>query len=88
VTDVVGYSGHDTGIAIPLAAYVMGARIIEKHFTLDRSAKGTDHAMSLEPQGLRTLVENLKKVHAAMGQREPIVYDEEQPALAKMRRRL
>jgi sialic acid synthase len=81
---IVGYSGHDTGIAIPLAAYVMGARIIEKHFTLNRAAKGTDHAMSLEPQGLRTLVENIRKVHSAMGSHGLVVYGEERPALEKM----
>jgi N-acetylneuraminate synthase/sialic acid synthase len=46
---VIGFSSHDNGIAMPLAAYILGARIVEKHFTLNRASKGTDHAFSLEP---------------------------------------
>ncbi len=56
---VIGYSGHDNGIAMPVAAYVLGARIVEKHFTLNRAMKGTDHAFSLEPVGLRKMVRDL-----------------------------
>jgi sialic acid synthase SpsE len=55
----VGFSGHHKGIAIDVAAYVLGAHYIERHFTLDRSWKGTDHAASLEPDGLRRLRRNL-----------------------------
>jgi N-acetylneuraminate synthase/sialic acid synthase len=58
---VVGYSGHDNGIAMPLAAYVLGGRIVEKHFTLNRALKGTDHRFSLEPVGLRKLVRDLQR---------------------------
>lgn len=55
----VGFSGHHLGIAIDIAAYTLGATWIERHFTLDRTWKGTDHAASLEPEGLRKLVRNL-----------------------------
>ncbi len=58
---VIGLSSHDNGIAMPVAAYMLGARIIEKHFTLNRAMKGTDHVFSLEPQGLRKLVRDLRR---------------------------
>jgi N-acetylneuraminate synthase/sialic acid synthase len=64
---VVGYSGHDNGIAMPIAAYVLGGRIVEKHFTLNRALKGTDHRFSLEPVGLRKLVRDLRRTHVALG---------------------
>lgn len=54
----IGFSGHHLGIAIDVAAFVLGATWIERHFTLDRTWKGTDHAASLEPEGLRKLVRN------------------------------
>ena len=50
-----------------VAAYVLGARVVEKHFTLNRAAKGTDHAFSLEPVGLRKLVRDLQRVRVALG---------------------
>lgn len=64
---VVGFSAHDLGIAMGPAAYSLGARIFEKHFTLDRSMKGTDHAFSLEPVGLKKLVRDLKNTALALG---------------------
>src|SRR5687767_5854059 len=64
---VIGWSGHDNGIALAVMAYTLGARIIEKHVTLDRSSKGTDHAFSLEPAGLRKMCRDLKRAHLAMG---------------------
>jgi N-acetylneuraminate synthase/sialic acid synthase len=64
---VIGLSDHQSGIAMSLAAYVLGARVIEKHFTLNRAMKGTDHAFSLEPVGLRKLVRDLRRTLAAMG---------------------
>ena len=64
---VVGLSSHDRGIAFPIAAYALGARIIEKHFTLDRSMKGTDHAFSLEPSGMEKMVRDLKLTRIALG---------------------
>jgi len=64
---VVGYSGHDSGIAMATAAYVLGARVVEKHFTLNRALKGTDQAFSLEPVGMRKLVRDLQRTRTAMG---------------------
>ncbi|MBM3126973.1 MAG: N-acetylneuraminate synthase, partial [Chloroflexi bacterium] len=61
---VVGFSDHTTGIEIPLAAVAMGAGIIEKHFTLDRSLPGPDHRASLEPADLRALVKGIRKVES------------------------
>lgn len=64
---VVGFSGHDSGIAMSIVAYTLGARVIEKHFTLNRAMKGTDHAFSLEPSGLTKLVRDLRRTRDAMG---------------------
>jgi N-acetylneuraminate synthase/sialic acid synthase len=64
---VIGYSGHDNGIAMPLVAYMLGARVVEKHFTLNRAMKGTDHIFSLEPVGLRKMVRDLTRARAALG---------------------
>ena len=80
---VIGWSGHDTGIAMAPVAYALGARIIEKHFTLDRSSKGTDQAMSLEPHGFRAMVENLKLCKRALGDGIKRRYDSEVKPLAK-----
>lgn len=67
-TDVkaIGYSGHHLGIAADIAAMTVGAGWIERHFTLDRTWKGTDHAASLEPDGLRRLVRDLENVAKAL----------------------
>ena len=62
----IGFSGHHLGIAVDVAAYTLGASIIERHYTLDRTWKGTDHAASLEPDGIRDLVRNLNAVHEAL----------------------
>jgi sialic acid synthase len=62
----IGFSGHHLGIAVDVAAYTLGAPIIERHYTLDRTWKGTDHAASLEPEGLRKLKRDLAAVHAAL----------------------
>ena len=62
----IGFSGHHLGIAVDVAAYTLGANIIERHYTLDRTWKGTDHAASLEPDGVRKLVRNLNAVHDAL----------------------
>ena len=58
----VGFSGHHNGIAIDMAAVALGAEWIERHFTLDRTWKGTDHAASLEPDGMRKLIRNTDEV--------------------------
>lgn len=62
----IGFSGHHLGIAVDAAAYTLGAVYIERHYTLDRTWKGTDHAASLEPDGIRKLVRNLSAVHEAL----------------------
>ncbi len=62
----IGFSGHHLGIAVDVAAYTLGAEYIERHYTLDRAWKGTDHAASLEPDGIRKLVRNLNAVHEAL----------------------
>lgn len=64
---VVGYSGHDRGVTIPAASVCFGGKIIEKHFTLDRTMKGTDHAASLEPKGFAAMVERTRLLEAAIG---------------------
>ena len=64
---VIGFSGHDNGIAMPLVAYMLGARVVEKHFTLNRAMKGTDHIFSLEPVGMRKMVRDLTRARAAVG---------------------
>lgn len=84
---VIGWSGHDNGIAMSVAAYVLGARIIEKHFTLNRAMKGTDHAFSLEPGGLRKLCRDLTRARTALGDGAKRYYESERKPIAKMRRR-
>lgn len=84
---VIGWSGHDSGIAMGVAAYALGARIIEKHFTLNRANKGTDHAFSLEPAGLSKLVRDLHRADAAMGDGRKKYLPSEVGPISKMRRR-
>jgi len=62
----IGFSGHHLGIAVDIAAYTLGANIIERHYTIDRTWKGTDHAASLEPMGLRKLTRDLHAVYEAL----------------------
>lgn len=62
----IGFSGHHLGIAVDIAAYTLGAHIIERHYTIDRTWKGTDHAASLEPMGLRKLSRDLDAVYQAL----------------------
>jgi N,N'-diacetyllegionaminate synthase len=63
----VGYSDHTLGIEIPVAAVTLGATIIEKHFTLDRTQPGPDHAASLEPDELKAMVTAIRNIEKAMG---------------------
>ncbi|MFD1294257.1 N-acetylneuraminate synthase family protein [Lutibacter holmesii] len=62
----IGFSGHHLGIAVDIAAFTLGASIIERHYTIDRTWKGTDHAASLEPMGLRKLSRDLNAVFKAL----------------------
>jgi len=63
----VGYSDHTTGIEVPIAAVALGARVIEKHFTLDRSLDGPDHKASLEPDELTAMVKAIRNIEEALG---------------------
>ncbi len=81
---VVGFSGHDNGIAMAVAAYVLGARVVEKHFTLNRAMKGTDHAFSLEPVGLRKMVRDLARTAEALGDGAKKIYESEKAPITKM----
>jgi N-acetylneuraminate synthase/sialic acid synthase len=80
----IGYSGHDNGIAMAVVAYTLGARIVEKHFTLNRAMKGTDHVFSLEPQGLTKLVRDLRRARVALGDGHKHVYETEFAPIEKM----
>lgn len=62
----IGFSGHHLGIAVDVAAFTLGANIIERHYTIDRTWKGTDHAASLEPMGLRKLTRDVNAVYKAL----------------------
>lgn len=81
---VIGFSSHDNGIAMSVAAYMLGARAIEKHFTLNRAMKGTDHAFSLEPIGLTKMVRDLRRLRVALGDGVKRTYDSEKLPLTKM----
>ena len=85
---VIGYSGHDNGIAMPVAAYMLGARIIEKHFTLNRAMKGTDHRVSLEPGGMKKMIRDLQRVRLALGDGRKKVYASEASPVLKMGKKL
>jgi sialic acid synthase len=85
---VIGLSSHDNGIAMAVAAHVLGSRIVEKHFTLDRAMKGTDHKFSLEPQGLRKLCRDLGRLHVALGDGRKKVYESEVGPALKMAKKL
>jgi sialic acid synthase len=84
----VGLSDHSNGIAMAVTAYMLGGRIIEKHFTLNHTWKGTDHAMSLEPEGMRKMVRDLKRVRTSLGDGVKRTLPSEQAALHKMGKKL
>lgn len=85
---VVGLSDHQNGISMALVAYMLGARVIEKHFTLNHAWKGTDHAFSLMPEGLRKLVRDLQRIPAALGDGVKRPLPIEQKPLEKMGKKL
>lgn len=84
---LVGFSGHHLGIAVDIAAYTLGASIIERHYTLDRTWKGTDHAASLEPAGLRKLHRDLNAVHKALSFKNQEILEIEKPQRLKLKYR-
>ena len=82
----VGYSGHETGIPSSVAAACLGACVVERHITLDRSMWGSDHAASLEPNGVSRLARDIRLVESAMGNGVKRVIEREKPILKKLRR--
>lgn len=83
---VIGYSGHEVGLATTLAAVTMGAAFVERHITLDRSMWGSDQAASVEIMGMHRLVRDIRSIEKAMGDGVKRVYDSEKGALKKLRR--
>ena len=82
----VGYSGHEVGLQTTLAAVVLGACVVERHITLDRSMWGSDQSASVEPHGFARMVRDIRTVEEAMGDGELRIYDSELPMMAKLRR--
>ncbi len=85
---VIGFSSHDNGIAMAAVAYTLGGRVIEKHFTLNRAMKGTDHAFSLEPTGMRKMVRDLRRARVALGTGQKQVHPNEVAAGIKMGKKI
>ena len=82
----IGYSGHERGLQISLAAVALGARVVERHITLDRTMWGSDHAASLEPQGFAHLVRDIRIIETALGDGVKRVFPGELAPRAKLRR--
>lgn len=85
-THVIGYSGHESGLVSTSAAVALGAKIIERHITLDRAMWGTDQAASLGPNGLKTLVQHIRLVEKSLGDGIKKVYESELSIRDKLRR--
>ncbi|MEV4937185.1 N-acetylneuraminate synthase family protein [Streptomyces zaomyceticus] len=85
---VIGYSGHDIGPWAAWTAYALGARVVEKHVTLDRTRPGSDHKFSLEQADIAELVEGLRRVRRSLGSDEKRVLPAERPAMNKMGKKL
>jgi sialic acid synthase SpsE len=83
---LVGYSGHERGLAPTEAAVALGAVVVERHFTLDRTLPGPDHAASLEPRGLELLVRNIRNVEVALGSPVKRMVPAEQTVRARLRK--
>jgi len=82
----VGYSGHETGLVTTAAAVALGACVVERHITLDRAMWGSDQSASVEPQGLRRLVREIRAVESALGDGIKRVTEAEVPVMKKLRR--
>lgn len=83
----IGFSGHHLGISVDIAAYTLGANWVERHFTKDRTWKGTDHAASLEPPGMSKLVRNLQQAHTALSYKPTEILDIEMVQREKLKNR-
>lgn len=82
----VGYSGHEPGLQISVAAVALGAVSVERHITLDRTMWGSDHAASLEPRGFSTLIRDIRVIEKALGDGVKRVFPGELAPLSKLRR--
>ncbi len=82
----VGYSDHTQGIEVPIAAVAMGAEVIEKHFTLDKTLPGPDHKASLEPQELKAMVDAIRNIEQALGDGHKHVSNSERPNIIVARK--
>jgi N-acetylneuraminate synthase len=82
----VGYSGHETGLPSSVAAVVLGACVVERHITMDRSMWGSDQAASLEPNGINRLVRDIRLVESSMGDGVKRIHPREIPIIQKLRR--
>lgn len=83
---LVGYSGHEKGYIPSVLSVVYGAVFVERHITLDRTLWGSDQAASLEPEGLRRMIRDIKNITIASGDGKKIVYESEKPIIAKLRK--
>ena len=83
--NVIGYSGHESGLSTTIAASVLGAKIIERHITINRALWGTDQAASLEPIGMQRLVGSINKINLSIGDGVKKVYPSEMPIKEKLR---
>ena len=81
---IVGYSGHETGVEITLAAVAKGAKIVERHFTLNNRWKGTDHAASLEPSELKALCEGIRRIEKSLGSSKKTIQPSEKACKDKL----
>ena len=82
----IGYSGHETGLPSTVAAVILGACLVERHITLDRSMWGSDHAASLEPNGITRLIRDIRLIETSMGDGVKRVVEREIPIMKKLRR--
>lgn len=82
----IGYSGHEVGLQVTYAAVALGAKVVERHITLDRTMWGTDHSASVEPFGLLRLVRDIHVVEQTIGDGLKKLYESEIPIMGKLRR--
>ena len=83
----IGYSGHEVGLSTTLCAVALGAKVIERHVTLDRSMWGSDQSASVEMQGFSKLIRDIRNFEEAYGDGNKVVYDDELPILQKLRKK-
>lgn len=83
----IGYSGHEKGLLPSILAVELGADSVERHITIDRTLWGSDQAASLEPEGLRRMVRDIRQVKVVLGDGKKVVYEEELPVKKKLRKK-